>query len=474
MREISSQIEAFIGNVPRIVPGVTKDWRICKEEGGAVQDLDWKLELDRLISHFRPNTNVPVDVDSPGHKRTMIELSEVVTRLRRGEKGLYVKDWHLESKYDDSLLYEVPLDFEDDWLNWHWRVFCRGTDDFCFLYLGSEDTCTFVHHDVSMSYSWSVNLFGRKRWTLWPPSQTPLLFPPGQDISSSEPVRDPRPGHYDSETFPGLFTACPIVLVQGVGDALFVPSGWYHFVENLGPCTASINRNWINGFSIYESWKFQLRELQAVRAELWHLLDGSDDPRLCMGEDEWIQQCNDILRANSSMSLLHLIEMIAGRILFFQSSSSDSKCAEEQLSTTWQHVLCARYDPTQLSESDRKCAARSCSEPCVELRSLLPAAGECHYGEWPSLAQSFHGGDAPWSLCPKPMSLAEAFTLQGLAAESVTNVGVFSAAQVIRIANEMLSSVPFLRHLSAALECDTELVNEALKGLIASCVKLRH
>lgn len=45
--------------------------------------------------------------------------------------------------------------------------------------------------------------------------------------------------------FPGLAEARRrlVELVQGPGAALFVPSGWFHTVENLEACV-SINHNW--------------------------------------------------------------------------------------------------------------------------------------------------------------------------------------------------------------------------------------
>ena len=32
-----------------------------------------------------------------------------------------------------------------------------------------------LHHDVLHTYSWSANVAGCKRWTLYPPSETPKL-----------------------------------------------------------------------------------------------------------------------------------------------------------------------------------------------------------------------------------------------------------------------------------------------------------
>ena len=102
-----------------------------------------------------------------------------------------------------------------------------------------------------LSYSWSANVAGCKRWTLYPPSETPKLVRGDGKCPADFPP--PAPG------------ARRVVLVQQAGEALFVPSGWYHEVENLEP-TLSINHNWTNGFGLRAMWTFLASELAAVRA----------------------------------------------------------------------------------------------------------------------------------------------------------------------------------------------------------------
>jgi hypothetical protein len=58
--------------------------------------------------------------------------------------------------------------------------------------------------------------------------------------------------------WPALFPSLPqahahtIEVIQDAGQAIFVPSGWHHSVENL-VATASINHNWLNGFNVLDS-----------------------------------------------------------------------------------------------------------------------------------------------------------------------------------------------------------------------------
>ena len=50
-----------------------------------------------------------------------------------------------------------------------------------------------------------------------------------------------------------------VCLLQGVGEAIFVPSGWHHTVENLED-TLSINHNWLNGLNMHWGWALLQRE----------------------------------------------------------------------------------------------------------------------------------------------------------------------------------------------------------------------
>ena len=65
------------------------------------------------------------------------------------------------------------------------------------------------------------------------------------------PSLDPQEVSNWRQRFPGLAEALSRAseVIQGPHEALFVPSGWHHSVENLED-TASINHNWLNGFNI--------------------------------------------------------------------------------------------------------------------------------------------------------------------------------------------------------------------------------
>ena len=71
------------------------------------------------------------------------------------------------------------------------------------------------------SFSWSVNVCGSKRWRFLPAAETSLLRDVfGEDVASSFGPSSP--------TWPRRGRARPIEVVQRPGEAIFVPSGWYH------------------------------------------------------------------------------------------------------------------------------------------------------------------------------------------------------------------------------------------------------
>ena len=88
---------------------------------------------------------------------------------------------------------------------------------------------------------------GRRRFTLIPPGQLPNLYigpleltPAGQQVSLVD-LRDP-----DFERFPRAREALAQAQVAELdpGDAIYVPSMWWHHVEALAPFNILINHWW--------------------------------------------------------------------------------------------------------------------------------------------------------------------------------------------------------------------------------------
>lgn len=186
------------------------------------------------------------------------------------EKSLYLKDWHLKNQAPNDEFYQVPIFFASDWLNEY--LVDSSKDDYRFVYMGGKGTWTPFHVDVVQSYSWSTNICGKKRW---------LLFPPGEE----EKLMD-RFGNFPEDVNDLCKNVQHFEVLQNAGDAVFVPSNWYHQVWNLEDAI-SINHNWINGCNIKRTWHLLEQNLQDVKNEI----------KDCQDMEDFLEHCQVMLRA---------------------------------------------------------------------------------------------------------------------------------------------------------------------------------
>nr|XP_022918981.1 jmjC domain-containing protein 4 homolog isoform X1 [Onthophagus taurus]XP_022918982.1 jmjC domain-containing protein 4 homolog isoform X1 [Onthophagus taurus] len=198
---------------------------------------------------------------------------------------LYLKDWHLKNQKPDDNFYRVPIYFASDWLN---EYFCECLkDDYRFVYIGPKNTWTPFHQDVFSSYSWSTNIFGQKKW---------LLFPPGEELKLLDNLGNLP---YDLEKV-DLKNCKYYEIIQESSEAIFIPSGWYHQVWNLKD-SISINHNWVNGCNIKMMWKSLCDNLNNVRKEI-------ED---CKEMENFEDHCQVMLKASFGIDLQGFYEMLS-------------------------------------------------------------------------------------------------------------------------------------------------------------------
>lgn len=152
-----------------------------------------------------------------------------------------------------NLYYTVPQFFPHDLLNSFCRRFTNG-GDYRFVYWGPAGSGTSLHSDVVDSYSWSFNVCGIKEWT--------FLVPPAKKLSSEYPKTTTT-----ATSLSPTSATKTIVVEQGPGELMFVPSGWQHSVVNRTE-TLSINHNWISTHNLHRVWQCLFLELGTVNAEL--------------------------------------------------------------------------------------------------------------------------------------------------------------------------------------------------------------
>lgn len=115
-----------------------------------------------------------------------------------------------------------------------WGIFGfpdRGPKD-STLWIGTAGANTPCHIDT-YGCNLVAQIIGRKRWILFPKSQSQFLSPtriPYEESSIYSEIGFPRPSLI---SHPKLCSSTPYVVTLEPGDVLFVPKQWWHFVENL-------------------------------------------------------------------------------------------------------------------------------------------------------------------------------------------------------------------------------------------------
>jgi hypothetical protein len=99
-----------------------------------------------------------------------------------------------------------------------------------FLWLGPKGTITHLHHDVLNVLH--VLLEGSKRFILVPPEDAVFVY---NDAGVFTEVDAANP---DLKRHPLFQFACRFDVTIEPGDAVFIPVGWWHYVEALTPTLA--------------------------------------------------------------------------------------------------------------------------------------------------------------------------------------------------------------------------------------------
>jgi hypothetical protein len=111
------------------------------------------------------------------------------------------------------------------------------------LWLSAPETSVPLHHDIAQNIF--IQLQGRKRFLLYPPGAAAWLY--------SNPVRSALanyarfdPERPDYERFPLSRAVRPIEVVLAPGEAMYLPSLWWHQVRSLD-LSLSVNFWWADG-----------------------------------------------------------------------------------------------------------------------------------------------------------------------------------------------------------------------------------
>lgn len=161
----------------------------------------------------------PTSLRRQSQQMAFVDYADALCSGNPTADKIYMSEELLANKFPVLAADVEPLTFLD-----------RGLRTINSFWLGSAETVTPLHYDLI--YNLAVQVWGRKRFTLFAPEQLAYLYP--------FPTRS-RLGHFsrvniekpDVVAFPKFHRAQPIQCTLEPGEMLYIPPFWWHHVRSL-------------------------------------------------------------------------------------------------------------------------------------------------------------------------------------------------------------------------------------------------
>jgi len=131
----------------------------------------------------------------------------------------------------------------------------RRRPPYRWLLLGPKRSGTCVHTDPLATSAWNTVISGRKLWVLFPPGVPKSVVKAKKQLKAGE---DDEAINYFVDLIPRLRRDHPslemYLFVQGPGDTVFVPGGWWHAVLNLDDAVA-VTQNFCSKANFPKVWR---------------------------------------------------------------------------------------------------------------------------------------------------------------------------------------------------------------------------
>lgn len=112
-------------------------------------------------------------------------------------------------------------------------------NDFPFMFFGGMGSKVALHYDIDMSHVFLNQIYGRKRVVLFAPEQSKKIYHLPYTVASYIDVNHP-----DYEKHPALRYVTGYEVILHPGESLFIPSGYWHYIEYLdGGYSISLRAN---------------------------------------------------------------------------------------------------------------------------------------------------------------------------------------------------------------------------------------
>lgn len=268
--------EVLIDSQPVVLKGLVSEWPVVK---ASRQSAD---AADAYLRSFYNGTPVSVSSGSPDIRGRIFyneDLSGFNFEMKRAQLNEFLDELKRHKNDEKPPVHYVgstTVDYILPGLRDENDLVLHHLNPLVSIWLGNQ-TCIAAHYDIPDNIACVVA--GKRRFTLFPPEQLENLYvgpldhaPAGQAISIVD-LREP-----DFDTHPKFRQALKHAQVADLeaGDALFIPSMWWHHVEGLEPFNVLINYWWRstptfmgNPHDVLNHALLSIRDLPAAQRQAW-------------------------------------------------------------------------------------------------------------------------------------------------------------------------------------------------------------
>ncbi|XP_063685447.1 bifunctional arginine demethylase and lysyl-hydroxylase JMJD6-like [Bolinopsis microptera] len=262
-----------IPRIPIVLTHLMEDWPAMT-----------KWTMKKLVKKYR-NQSFKVGEDNRGNSvKLKLKYYKDYVSCNKDDSPLYVFDGNYgEHRKKCQFLedYKVPEYFAEDLFR---LVGEKRRPPYRWVVFGPKRSGTSVHIDPLGTHAWNALVSGYKRWILFPTHTARWLLK--QKLPDSEAITWFKFVHPQTDD-PNWPEDCkPIECLQGPGEMMFVPGGWWHAVLNVSD-TVAVTHNYVSTANFAASWhktargrpklsKKWLAQLREHRPDLAKIADDTD------------------------------------------------------------------------------------------------------------------------------------------------------------------------------------------------------